>query len=628
MIGYRKISNLFVSELRCAQKRYFADLGYKLSAGQIDAHNWRSLAKKACGWSSRTLALPPLVVNDALITEPQQKAAVFAAHFQSQCSATQSADVAVVSRLLPLPSCTAHFELKTVSQTAVADKLRRLPSWKSCGPDGVTNHLLKLSAEEVAAPLSSIFNKSLVEGIFPACWKDAAISPVPKEGKDLSQPVSYRPIALLCSPAKVLEDIVRDQLLSFCIEQGVIPDSQFGFLKGRSTEWQLLSVIEEWHTALDRRSCVHAVFLDAAKAFDRVDHTVLLSHLAQIGVVGTSLEWFRSYLTGRRIRVKVQGSLSELLPITAGVPQGSILGPLLFLIYFKDIPSVVDAVCTLFADDTLLYRCDCAGSRKSPCCSLASDLVPLTSWADSSKVKFNALKSVELCLGAHPSSESVNLNAERIPRQSSTLHLGVVLSHDLKWKEHISRILQRASGPVYLCKRLAYQHSLPSGVLRKFFLAFVRPRLEYCSAVWGGASPCLVYRLEKLQLQVARAIARPRMPVAPSQLLASLGLPTLAWRRRIRRLVIFFKLHIGQGPPQLRKMLSNPASLRSTRALRSAHGYAFPSSSTARHLSSFLCTTIPEWNKLPASVVMCTTVSSFTSSLHILFSTDKFSLGL
>ena len=156
----------------------------------------------------------------------------------------------------------------------------------------------------------------------------------------------------------------------------------------------------------------------------------------------------------------------------------------------------------------------------------------------------------------------------------------------------------------------------------------MRPRLEYCSAVWGGASPCLLSRLEKLQLQVARAIARPRMPVAPSQLLASLGLPTLAWRRRIRRLVIFFNLHIGQGLPQLRKMLSNPASLRSTRALRSAHGYAFPSSSTARHLSSFLCTTIPEWNKLPASVVMCTTVSSFTSSLHILFSTDKFSLGL
>ena len=246
-----------------------------------------------------------------------------------------------------------------------------------------------------------MFNRSLEEGKFPAAWKDAVVTPVPKSSKDASLPSSYRPIALLSSLSKVLEHFVKEQLTAFCLEHGVFPDEQFGFLKGRSTEWQLLSVLEDWHTSLDSKSSIHAVFLDAAKAFDRVSHTVLLSRLAAIGIGGPALKWFHSYLTGRRIATKVDGALSDYAETTSGVPQGSILGPLLFLIYFKDIPAVVSATSALFADDTLVYRGDCMGDQHTPCCSIEQDLKDLSHWAAASGVQFNALKSAELCLGTY-----------------------------------------------------------------------------------------------------------------------------------------------------------------------------------------------------------------------------------
>ena len=209
------------------------------------------------------------------------------------------------------------------------------------------------------------------------------------------------------------------------MQHKVLPDEQFGFLSGRSAKWQLLSVLEDWHACLDSKSSVHAVFLDAAKAFDRVNHADLLSKLAEIGVRGPALKWFHCYFTGRRISTKVDGVLYDQAEITSGVPQGSILGPLLFLIYFKDIPAVVRATSALFADDTLLYWGDCMGDRSTPCCGIQDDLDCLSKWATASGVRFNASKSAELCLGNCLPICPIELDGSVVPRASAQLHLGV-----------------------------------------------------------------------------------------------------------------------------------------------------------------------------------------------------------
>ncbi len=624
VIAYRKMRNLFVSELRAAEQSHFSALGQRLLSRELNSQCWWKLAKKACGWSSRR-SLPALSINNALVVDAQDKACAINSHFQQQCSAAAPALPFTPSDWSVTPATnTFHFE--DILSSAVASKLLKLSAWKSCGPDGVTNTLLKMTAAESCGPLTVLFNRSLMEGVFPHSWKEAIVSPVPKEGKDLSQPASYRPIALLSSPSKVFEQSVKEQLYAYCVENHVLPDEQFGFMKGRSAEWQLLSVIEEWHIALDNRNCVHATFLDAAKAFDRVDHAVLLDRLANIGICGTTLKWFHSYLSGRRIRTRVMGSVSNALPVTSGVPQGSGLGPLLFIIYYKDIPAVISATSALFADDTLVYSCDCQGQRKDPCCNIGQDMSNLSRWADTSGVIFNAAKSVELCVGSKTSTNPILLDGAPIPRRSSTTHLGVLLTNNMRWADHVDSLLQRVAGPAFLCKRLVYRHHLPRKAIRQFYLAYVRPRLEYCSAVWGGAPHAVLYKLERAQLDVARALCERRL--SGCALLQEVCLPTLAWRRREHRLVLFWKLFNNQGPPKLQACMPKAVSDRAACSLRAPHSMQFPVTRTVRHLSSFLCIVVPEWNRLPTSVVTCSSSATFISGLRRLFASDQFSFGL
>lgn len=624
MTAYRKTRNLFVSELRAAEQRYFLNLGRKLHARSTDPHSWWQQAKSACGWSTPR-SLPALSSGSSLLTEPYAKACILNDHFQQQCSAANPADFNHVCQLQPKPG--VQFNFSNISPASVAKKLRGLPSWKSCGRDGVTNMLLKLTADQVSSQLANLFNRSLAEGLFPSGWKEAVVTPVPKDGKDLSLPSSYRPIALLSSLSKVLEHLVKEQLTDFCLEHNIFPDEQFGFLRGRSTEWQLLSVLEDWHVKLDGKSCVHAVFLDAAKAFDRVDHTILLSRLADIGVGDHALKWFWSYLTGRSISTRVDGVLSDSGCITSGVPQGSVLGPLLFLIYFKDIPAVVQAVSALFADDTLIYRGDCKGDRQTPCCGIQDDLHSLSRWASDSGVLFNVEKSAEFCVGTVPPASPPKLEETPLPRVRFKKHLGALLDNKLCWNSHLDLLQKRVAGPVNLCKRLIYRHHLPPDVIRRFYLAFIRPRLEYCSAVWGGASRSALLKLERMQLQVARALTTERN-LHGGELLRRVNLPTLAWRRREHRLALMWQLYHGQGPPQLLSLFPQPVSARSTLSLRSPHSLRFPLSSSSRHLSSFLCLSVPEWNALPSDVVLGRSLPVFVSHLRRFFDFDRFSFGL
>ena len=398
------------------------------------------------------------------------------------------------------------FSFQPVTVDDVAVELRKLQSRKSVGQDGVPNELLKLSCLQIAQHLTTLFNRSLSEGVFPRSLKDAILAPQLKYGKDAALPIFYRPIALLSNISKVFERLVHKQLMTHCLTKGILPDEQFDFLKGRSAKWQLLYLLQRWHEALDKKRCVHAVFLDAAKAFDRVDHSMLLSKLCGIGLDGPALSWLRSYLSDRRIMSRVDDAVSDPLHITSGVPQGSVLGPLLFIIYFKDIPSVTQACSALFADDTLLFHDDCQGANG--CCSLSSDLSDISTWAAQSNVSFNATKSAELRLGRTASSDALSLDGHCVNRVSSKLHLGATLAANLSWNDHVNRVLQNISGSLALCKNLGYRHRLPSKPLRIFFLAYMRPRLEYCSAVWSGCPRRLQLRLEKVQIQAARAITR------------------------------------------------------------------------------------------------------------------------
>ena len=205
-----------------------------------------------------------------------------------------------------------------------------------------------------------------------------------------------RPIDLLRVVSKVFERLVRRQLQSFCVEHTVIPDQQFGFLPGRSTVWQLLTILVEWHDALENGNSVHALFLDLSKVFDRLDHRLILSKLASVGVCGSSLAWLESFLTRRYICTSIQHVMSPSLAVTSGVPQGSVLGPLLFLVYVSYLPASVSShttSCAMFADDSLIYDISCCRFPPSRCCELQTAANNDQFWADKWGSTFNAAKS-------------------------------------------------------------------------------------------------------------------------------------------------------------------------------------------------------------------------------------------
>ena len=639
--AYKKVRNLYVKELRGAKRRYCWDLSQQLSSANLkrNSHRWWSTLKKACGWSARD-CISPLVQDNQLHLSEMDKAKVLNDFFARQCSAPS----------MPVQnssSLSAHdgeqFSFHEISAAEVAEELHSLDVWKASGLDQLSAQLLKGCANELAWSLSRVFNISLAAETYPEQWKEALVVPLHKSKGDKCVPSSYRPISILSCASKVFGRLLKKQIISFCLDHDIIPDNQFGFMPGRSTVWQLLLVIETWQEALDAGHTVHALFLDVAKAFDRVDHDRLLLKLRAVGFGPAALNWVCSYLKGRVIRTIVNGSMSELKPISSGVPQGSVLGPLLFIIFFADLPAAVQSTPMMYADDTLLYDTDCqrcgdasggstlSGQHSASCvCTVARDTANLSTWAQNSGTVFNPSKSVAMAISRSNRCAvgELSLNGEVILHQDSTKHLGVVLTTKLSWSSHIEYLLRKVAPKVLLLKRMAFHLHLPQSVISRCYLSMVRPVLEYASPVWINCSKKDSRTLEKLQLQAARAARHGCAPLRDCDLLEQLNWPTLAWRRRQQCLLLLWRLMHHQGPPKLEALIPPTADARTHYALRKSQTIAFPHCTTHAHNSSFLPATIALWNDLPASIQSSKSLHSFRSALSHHFRNNRFTFGL
>ena len=296
--------------------------------------------------------IPPLYENRSFITDCKEKATLFNNYFAKQCTPFLTDSV-----LPPLVHHTenrlSHFE---ITENEVNNILKQLQSNKAHGPDNISAQMIKLCANQLCRPLRIIFQNIIDTGIFPDQWKEANVTPVHKK-KDKQTVSNYRPISLLPLFAKVFERIVFTNLYRFLKENQLITKNQSGFTPGDSGTNQLISLVHDIHNAFDDQSCleVRSIYLDMSKAFDKVWHEGLLHKLKQNGIDGRLLRFFESYLSNRRQRVVLNGEASDWAPILSGVPQGSVLGPLLFLVYINDNECGIKSQIKFFADDTLLY---------------------------------------------------------------------------------------------------------------------------------------------------------------------------------------------------------------------------------------------------------------------------------
>ena len=357
--------------------------------------------------------------------------------------------------------------------------------------------------------------------------------------------------------------------------------------------------------------------LYTGKRHETAVHTLLSHVLSTLGVSGIDLRWFESNVHERSVCTVVEQHKSPFARISSGVPQGSVLGPLLFIVYYRRLPSVVSSSCAMFADDTLMYD-HCSGiNDESPCCRLGNDVPRLDTWASEWCTTFNASKfALMLITGnrrlrnlSRPVS-SLSISGDVIPLVRSTVNLGICLSSTLSWSEHITRLIHCVQFKVFTLKRTARRLGSESLVTR-LFLSLVRLSLEYAAPAWDSCSEHDAMFLERVLLSFARAILGiSRRSCHNTDVLRKIGWPTLAWRRRRQKVLLLRDLLRGSGAPNLREQVSL-ASTHTQYCLRSPLSLAAPHCRTVHRLKYFLPSTVTLFNSLPSSAVSCSSKSSF-----------------
>jgi len=390
--NFRRVRNDVVLLLRNSKNEYFNNIARKLKSSDLCAKDWWKTLRTFIPTNTSS-SIPPLLDEQTrnLVANNSCKADMLNRYFASQCSIDES------NHDLPPMSNSNDNSLQYIhiTQEEVIDSIKCLKLGKASGPDGIDNRILKEAMHQLSYPLCDLFNSCLNTQKMPSCWKIANVCPIFKKG-DPSLASNYRPISLLNTIEKVFERILHKHIFNFLRANSFFAPTQSGFLPGDSTVNQLTYIYDTFCRALDNGLEVRVVFFDISKAFDKVWHRGVLYKLQQAGIRGNLLSFLSNYLTDRKQKVIIPGAHSSPMEILAGVPQGSILGPLMFLVYINDIIADIQAHIHLFADDTSLFMV--VNSPNETAAVLQADIDKISSWADKWLVSFSPSKSESMLI--------------------------------------------------------------------------------------------------------------------------------------------------------------------------------------------------------------------------------------
>ena len=454
----------------------------------------------------------------------------------------------------------------------------------------------------VAAPLSNIINSSFLTGVVPSSLKMAKVVPVYKQGN--SQDVTnYMPISILPFFSKILEKSMYQRLYTYVDKMNILYPNQHGFQSGHSTSMALLDMQDKIASAIDENKFSIGIFFDLAKAFDTVDHSILLAKLENYGIRGVPLLWFKSYFDQRRQCVCCKGCQSKTKLITCGVPQGSILGPLLFLLYINDLPNASDQLnFILFADDTNVFF-----SHKSiqSLLSIANtELIHVAEWFKANKLSLNLGKTNYVLFRSHrkpvPASDSI-LSIDSIPiaQVNSSKFLGVYIDQHLTWNDHISNISTKVAKNIGILARVSYL--LPSRVLHTLYYSLVYPYLTYCNIAWASNYSSRLNRLSILQRRVVRIIAGRSLITNTASRYSILRILNIPQINKLQICEFMYRFANKSLPPIFSRYFSKISDTHShyTRSLDNFDGtYA----RTNTRYFTLRCAGPPAWNNLPKSL--------------------------
>ena len=591
---YKEKKKDFEYTARKSKQTYFNGLKKILSNPDVPSKKKFTMLNRLTN-TGKDANIPPLIDNDQVINDPLKKAQIFNKFFASKSKIQGKNETP--PKLDPIPTISDLDDI-TTSHYQIGQLIKSMKT-ADFSPCGIPSKFIKLLyhrfGSKITRPISNLLNSIFKSGHYPSTWKTSHITPVYKRKGAKTDKKSWRPISILPTLSKICESIVHHRLLAHLIDNNIITDRQAAYLPKDSTTNQLLYMVHQIKLSWSRKQISHACFLDISSAFDAVWHSALLEKLSQINVTNSPFRLLKSYLSNRSACTVVDGKISDCLPVEAGVPQGSRLGPLLFILFINDIISDLESTPQIFADDTTLLT---SGEETYETTSLLNrDLAKIAIWAKKWKVKFNSDKTKDMIFSKKIINNSLPLifDGYFADRCGKHRHLGITLTPDLSWDTHINNIIKQVNlklSMMYSVRQLSRQ------TLDVMFKMHIRSCIDYCIQVFGNSiNETQIAKLDKLQHRAAKVTTQVMKFTSKEKLFLDLGWENYKTRIEYLSLCLFQKIHTYETRPQIRECMPPlNHNFNSTRSQRYYNNY--PVRDTDFN-NSFFPKTVRSWNNLP-----------------------------
>lgn len=604
---YKSLKRQVQKQLRNAYWSYVESI---IVTDSKDAENSGKPSKKL--WSfikhqkSENTGVSPLKVNGITHTKPTEQAEALNKQFHSAFTTPKPMKLSHITEynILMSKNHPEHqMEDIIITSEGVDKLLKNLNPSKAIGPDKISPHFLKETHSELAPIIADLITTSIDTGSVPSDWRQATVTPVFKKGAKC-KPENYRPISLTCILSKLTEHIFVSNIIKHLDKHNLLYEFQHGFRSKLSCETQLVTFIQEITDKMAEGKQTDVAVMDFSKAFDKVDHQRLLLKLKRLGINNKTVNWIKSFLSNRQQKVVVDGQESGNCPVLSGVPQGSVLGPCLFLIYINDMPNTLASKTRLFADDTIVYF---TINSQTDCSTLQSDLNKLQKWEDEWLMSFNPDKCeiIHISRKKKPIKFEYTLHNKILKSADKVKYLGLTITKDLTWNNHINNITNKANNTLRFVKRNIKTNNIKTKELA--YKTYVRPQLEYCNIVWDPWQQTYIHKIEMIQRRAARyTLNKYSYQDSVTIMLQQLNWPSLQQRRQFSALTMLYKIknHLVNVNCQTYLIPSRD------------HKFQLPYSPTNYHSSSFFPRTIRMWNSLPSIVALSPDLTSFKSGLQ------------
>lgn len=483
--NYKLYRNKFNKLLKISEKNYYSNLFKKNISNSKKI--WQGI-NDIINTNLVNDNISEILHNNHILSQPQDICEAFNNYFSSCCPISDiQSDKKNEIPLFYSNNYSKSFYFEDVDEHEVIECINNMKNSHSSGHDGLSAFLLKISIKNISQPLAHLFNLSFRTGVFPDHFKLAKVIPIYKNG-DKHLISNYRPISLLPTLSKIMEKLMLKRLQSYLTKINYLSNSQYGFRKNCTTELALLHIVNNVMNNMEVKNITIGLFLDLSKAFDSINHDILLKKLNHIGIRGTMYDWFVSYLKGRRQFVSIGDDISSIQPNHLGVPQGSVLGPLLFSIFINDLPDSCKLLKTiLFADDATFL---CSGKNiDEATCIMNSELEKIYSWLNLNKLSLNYKKTHYMIFGPKILTNTINtsifINNISIARVSMVSFLGFKLADNLSWLEHIKFISCKVSKITGILFKI--RKKIPFNIMKKIYYSLIYPYLSYGVIIWGNS---------------------------------------------------------------------------------------------------------------------------------------------